>query len=164
MTQLLDRARAEAERRHRDLIAGRAAARERLPAAAGVGLGVPVAGARPTLALWEVYLEGLTVEQMDDLSQDLARRLPGHGLTDDYMGGAILNLPDHPLTNTRLNCFNKPRFNKPREPNDYHQTTSDPKTTIGRTLSIYGRCQLDRSTTTQVHPHPLTYQMPEAPT
>ena len=73
MTQLLDRARAEAERCHRDLIARRAAARERLSASAGVGLGVPVAGARPTLAVWEAYPEGLTVEQMDDLSQDLAR-------------------------------------------------------------------------------------------
>ena len=75
MTQIRDRARADAERRHRDLIIRRAAARERLSALVGVGLGVPVTGARPTLALAGVYSEGLTVDQMDDLSRTPRKNL-----------------------------------------------------------------------------------------
>ena len=107
MTQPRDCARAEAERRHNDAIARHAAALEPLSAVVGVGLGVPVARDVTTLALAETYSEGLTVDQMDDLSRHFARSPPVHDLTDDYLRGAMLNLPDHDLTNDQAELLQR---------------------------------------------------------
>ena len=87
-----------------NLVARRAfthfAARERLSReqfsdVAGVRLGVPSARARPTLALREVYPEGLTAERIDEVSQDLERMRTQMPIWTITGASASTHLPDY---------------------------------------------------------------------
>ena len=109
MSQRHDRARAEAERRHRDAIARHAAALERLSAAVvGARLGVPVVGAGPTLILTEgsPLLRWMTHR---DTSQG-AHRVTVAPMTICELQCSTYQTTVSPMT--RLNCFAKPRENK----------------------------------------------------